>query len=377
MARTVIRRRAGPAIRVALAASECYARSRADGPLAAGVPRHFVPPLLAMKPSSSVQVLRIAGWLALAATTAWVGRVAERAFRAVEPASPVVLRADVPYRLAGDSPLLLDVYLPPGRGERRPDAVGRPAILLVHGGSWVGGTRRLLRPGPGNPRPMAIQLAESGFVVVAPDYRLARPGRASWPSALDDLREAVRWARHRADELGIDPDRIAAAGQSAGGHLAMLLGTTRPAEDAEAPASRVRAVVSLSGPTDLVRLPSDRVRHLAHEPAAVFLGRDPVDSAGPARAASPVHRIHEATAPMLMIHGTHDAWVPIVQAERLDAALEKAGIAHRLIRVEGARHGFDVDVRDPEVPGPLPRRLLPEILAFLEACGMLPEGELP
>lgn len=330
-----------------------------------------------MKPSRPVQVLRIAAWVALAATTAWVGRVAERVFRAIEPASTVVLRADVPYRLAGGSPLLVDIYLPPRRGERRPDAVGRPAILLVHGGSWVGGTRRLLRPGPGNPRPMAIQLAESGFVVLAADYRLARPGRTSWPSALDDLREAVRWARRHADELGINADRIAAAGQSAGGHLAMLLGTIRPADDADAPPSRVRAVVSLSGPTDLARLPGDRRRRLAHEPAAVFLGRDPVAPAGPARAASPVHRIHEATAPMLMIHGTRDGWVPIAQAERLDAVLQQAGIAHRLIRVEGARHGFDVDVRDPEVPGPLPRRLLPGILAFLEACGMLPEGELP
>ncbi|MHB1558751.1 MAG: alpha/beta hydrolase fold domain-containing protein [Isosphaeraceae bacterium] len=327
-----------------------------------------------MKPSKPVQVLRIAAWVALAATTGWVSRVAERAFRAIEPASAVVLRKDVPYRLVGGSPLLLDVYLPPSGGEPGPDAVARPAILLVHGGSWVGGTRRLLRPGPGNPRPMAIQLAESGFVVIAPDYRLARPGRASWPSALDDLREAVRWTRRHAGELGIDPDRIAAAGQSAGGHLAMLLGTIDPVDDTAAPSSRVRAVASLSGPADLARLPLDRPNRLAHEPVEVFLGRnDP----GAARAASPVHRIHPATAPMLLIHGTHDAWVPIAQAERMDDALEKAGIAHRLVRVEGARHGFDLDVRDPEVPGPLPRRLLPEILAFLNACGMLQAGESP
>ncbi len=327
-----------------------------------------------MKPSRPVQVLRIAGWLALAATTAWVGRVAERAFRAVEPASPVVLRADVPYRLVGGSPLLLDVYLPPGRSERRPDAVGRPAILLIHGGSWIGGTRRLLRPGPGNPRPMAIQLAESGFVVIAPDYHLARPGRAAWLMALYDICAAVAWIRRHAEDLDVDPERIAAIGQSAGGHLALFLATLLPDDDHPVRPTGVRAVVSFSGPTDLVRLPSERVRHLAHEPVEVFLGRD---DPGAARVASPVHRIHRETVPMLLIHGTHDAWVPIAQAERLDAALEKAGIAHRLIRVEGARHGFDVDVRDPEVPGPLPRRLLPEILAFLEACGMLPEGKSP
>ncbi len=323
------------------------------------------------------QILRFAGWAALALTTGWISQFAERAFRAIEPVGSVGLRKDVPYRLVAGAPLLLDVYFPPAQGDRMRGAVARPAILLVHGGSWIGGTRRLLRPGPGNPRPMAIQLAEAGYVVVAADYRLARPDRAAWPSALDDLREAVRWTRRHAGELGIDADRIAAAGQSAGGHLAMLLGMIRLGDDEGTPASRVRAVVSFYGPTDLTRLPLERSRRLVHEPVDVFLGGDPLDPAGRVRAASPVHCIHDETCPMLLIHGTRDAWVPISQAEELDAALARAGIAHRLVRVEGARHGFDVDVRDPEVPGPLPRRLLPEILAFLEACGMLPEGESP
>lgn len=320
---------------------------------------------------------RIAGWMVLAAMTAWVGHVAERVFRQVEPVSSVMLRPDVPYRLVEGSRRLLDMYFPPREGERNPGAVARPAILLIHGGSWIGGTRRLLRPRPGNRRPMAIQLAEAGYVVVAADYRLGRPGQASWPSAFDDLREAVRWIRLHAGELGINPDRIAAAGQSAGGHLAMLLGTIRRGDDEGTPGSRVRAVVSFYGPTDLARLPIDRVRRLVHEPVDVFLGRKTLDPTGPVRAVSPVHRVDNETRPMLLIHGTRDAWVPISQAEELAAALGQAGISHRLVRVEGARHGFDVDVVDPEVSGLPPRTLLPEILAFLEACGMLPEGKMP
>ncbi len=68
---------------------------------------------------------------------------------------------------------------------------------------------------------------------------------------------------------------------------------------------------------------------------------------------------------MLLIHGTRDPWVPIAQSEELAKALAAAGIMHRLIRVEGAEHGFDVRVLDPEVD-PRHRDLLPEIFAFLQ-----------
>ena len=68
---------------------------------------------------------------------------------------------------------------------------------------------------------------------------------------------------------------------------------------------------------------------------------------------------------MLLIHGTRDPWVPIGQSEELARALETAGVMHRLIRVEGARHGFDAEVLDPEVD-PRQRDLLPEIFAFLQ-----------
>jgi dipeptidyl aminopeptidase/acylaminoacyl peptidase len=84
-----------------------------------------------------------------------------------------------------------------------------------------------------------------------------------------------------------------------------------------------------------------------------------------ARDASPVHQVRGDTAPMLLIHGTRDLWVPIAQSEGLARSLEAAGVVHRLIRVEGARHGFEAEVKDPEVRDPRRRDLLPEIFAFL------------
>ncbi len=318
-----------------------------------------------------MQFLRPGIWLGLALLTAWVALAADRSLRQVQPSSPVVLRPDIVHELDSSRWLFLDVYFPPDR----PGSEGarpRPAILLIHGGSWIGGSRQMFRPGPGNPRSMAIELAEAGYVVVATDYRLAQPFRAAWPAALDDVREAVRYLRSHANELGVDPDRIAAVGQSAGGHLAALLGTPIPADD---PSVRVRAVVSLYGPTNLVALPSGRTRRLDHEPVAALLGGDPVDLAGPAHVASPVFRVGGDAAPMLLIHGTRDAWVPIAQSHELATALARAGVRHRLITVEGARHGFDFVVNDPELSGPRPGRLLPEVLAFLEACGMLTSGK--
>jgi acetyl esterase/lipase len=308
--------------------------------------------------------LHLVTWLVLTAVTAWVWTAADRAFRRAEVRSPVVVREDVVYRTIGGHRLSLDVYQPPDGVYPAGAGTRRPAILAIHGGSWIGGSKRLFRPSPWNPQPTAVRLAEEGYLVIAADYRLARPGSPTWPDALDDLREAVRWTRRYAGDLGIDPDRIAVLGQSAGAHLAALLGISPdPADDL----SHVQAVVDFYGPTDLERLPLTRSQRLAHDPVFLFLGRDPPDFSVRARDASPIHRVRSDSAPMLLFHGTRDAWVPIEQSEELARALRDAGVTHRLMRIEGAQHGFDAEVRDPEVTDPDHRDLLDEILDFLRS----------
>lgn len=293
--------------------------------------------------------LRTGGWLLLSTATAWVGAASDRAFRLREAPTSVLVRTDLPYRVANGQQLALDIYVPADAPPLPVPGSARPAILAIHGGSWIGGSKRLFRPSLREPRPTAIRLAEMGYVVIAADYRLARPGSPSWPDAADDLRDAVRWIRRHADELGIDPDRIAALGQSAGAHLAAVLAT--PIDES----SRLQAVVAFYAPSDLERLPEHRVRPLAHEPVRLFVG-----GRATAREASPIHRIGPQTAPMLLIHGSRDLWVPIAQTEELADALRAAGIRHELIRVEGARHGFEAAVNEPEE-----RDLLGPILDFL------------
>jgi acetyl esterase/lipase len=199
------------------------------------------------------------------------------------------------------------------------------------------------------------------MVVFAVDYRLARPGKPSWPAVVGELREAVWWIRRHAAELGIDPGRIAAVGISAGAHLAAMIGTLDEELGPDGVSARVQAVVSFYGPTDLPGLIQSR--RLGHEPVRSLLGADPSTAADVLAATSPISHVTPDDPPFLLLHGSEDRWVPLDQSVRMASALAMAGIPHRLIVVSGARHGFGVTVESP-----VHRDLLPEIVAFLEAA---------
>jgi acetyl esterase/lipase len=292
--------------------------------------------------------------LALASATHLIPALASPRQRLA--AAGIELREGIVFRSDDGRRTALDLYLPIATASD-PAPAPRGAVLAIHGGSWRGGSITSSRSSPDG---TFAQLAQNGLVVAVVDYRLARPGAPSWPAVVGDLRAAVRWLRSHSNELAIDPNRIAALGQSSGAHLAMLLGTL-PDEQIDGVSARVSPVISFYGPSDLADLASSR--QLAHEPAAIFLGVDPTTAAGAgaAREASPIERVTQSRAPMLLIHGSADAWVDPGQSVRMAKALERAHIAHRLIIVEGARHGFEARVRAPAV-----RDLMPDLLAFLE-----------
>jgi acetyl esterase/lipase len=298
----------------------------------------------------------VASWFALILFTVWAWRTPPIAEKPNWRDLGISLIEGKVYRTIESRSLALDVYRPiddaGASGARRL----RPALLALHGGSWNGGSMTAFRY---DPRNVVIRLAQQGVVVFAVDYRLARPGEPSWPSVVGDLREAVRWVRRNSGEFGVDSARIGVIGQSAGGHLAELLGTLPEERGIDGVSSRVQAVVSLYGPSDLPGLM--RSRRLDHEPARVFLG----DLAGGAAVrgdeASPIEHVSPDDPPALLIHGTDDDWVPLEQSVRMATALAAAGVPHRLIVVDGARHGFETLIEAPRQ-----RDLLPEILAFLE-----------
>jgi acetyl esterase/lipase len=232
---------------------------------------------------------------------------------------PAVPYADVP----GFRPLELDLVLPAASGGPA------PLVVALHGGGWRVGSRRSMGPAYADADPFA-QFAAAGLAVASIDYRLS--GEAGWPAQLEDARAALEWVRGHADELGVDPGRVGAWGESAGGHLAALLGLT--AEPALA------AVACWYTPSDLRALPGDRGADPA-DPAtreAQLLGAPQARVPGRAADASPVARVHAAAPPFLLLHGRADRAVPYVQSERFAAALAAAGAAVTLHGYDGADH---------------------------------------
>jgi acetyl esterase/lipase len=129
---------------------------------------------------------------------------------AAPPAANV--EKDVVYGKGGDVDLHLDVYHPPA------NATKRMAIIHFHGGGFTGGNKDGLAA--------RIQtITARGYVNIAAQYRLA--GVAKWPAQIEDVKASIRWTRANASKLGIDPARIAVAGYSAGGHLALFAAGTQ------------------------------------------------------------------------------------------------------------------------------------------------------
>jgi acetyl esterase/lipase len=293
------------------------------------------------------------------------GRVlcaAEHALTHAEIAARGAVVSNVVYEDVAGRHETLDLYLPRGT----PPAGGWPVLVAIHGGGW----RRFSKDeyGPNG----AVMFVREGIAVVAMNYTLSTPGSPSWPSNFLDVRNAVRWARSNAGAFGLDPNEFAAIGESAGGHLAALLGTNPdgpitsadgggPAEGAGAGdgsgsvSARVQAVVDFYGPTSLAALKAESPQAA---PAVVqFLGGTPAQVPQNYVDASPVDHVTAASPPMLILQGTADTLIPPDQPAALASALTDAGVGNRLIDVAGAPHGFEFQ--------PSGRKLLPVILAFL------------
>ena len=133
----------------------------------------------------------------------------------------------------------LNVYVPPGPAP----AGGRPVIIAIHGGGWRR-SRARRATAIGSPRSSCRRDTSWSRLL---NYELSTPRRPSWPANLDDVRSVVAWIRSGASTLGIDPNRVAAVGESAGGNLAELLGTDPGASGTGTASTRVNAVISFSG----------------------------------------------------------------------------------------------------------------------------------
>jgi acetyl esterase/lipase len=264
----------------------------------------------------------------------WVGTVALAwalaPVRAAD-AQQVTTAYDVVYTKAGDTELKLDMARPDnGSGPF-------PGVLVIHGGAWRGGSKD-------SNRRFLSEFAKRGYVAISPQYRFCP--KETFPAQVYDVKAAVRWLRSNAKEYKVDPDHIGAMGFSAGGHLSLMLGLTGPDDGlegevtADAPSSRVQAVVNYFGPTDLAAtdLP-DVTKPLIKD----FLGGTPDEKPEAAAKASPLTFVSKDDPPILTFQGTKDTLVPFTQAFKLTEALTKAGVAGRVELLVGAGHGWQGD----------------------------------
>jgi acetyl esterase/lipase len=253
--------------------------------------------------------------------------------------------------LRGYRPLLLDIHVP----TEAPGPV--PCVVWVHGGGWEQGDRRF----PPDDWPLDLlfgALLGAGLAVATVDYRLS--AEAHHPAQVHDVKAAVRFVRSRAGVLGVDPDRIGVAGESAGGHLAAMVALTPGVADLEgdvgraltdpATSSAVAAAAVLYGVTDFAAMADDvPPEHLLDAPEVRLLGATPEQSPAVAAAASPVTHATPDAPPILLISGDADTVVPLDQSLRLRDALVAAGARDVVLEVvPGADHCFDgVDPAGP------------------------------
>lgn len=238
---------------------------------------------------------------------------------AAQPAAEI--RRDIEYGSANGKRLLLDAYLPAGAGgEAR-----RPAVVMIHGGGWRVGDKASWRP-------EAERLAGRGWVAFSINYRLDEP--AVFPAEIDDAQAAVRWVRSHAAEYGVDPARIGAIGESAGGHLTAMLATL--GSGARDEGARIRAGAAWSPPTDLTALAGSRGAGWI----GPLLGCDRETCPDRLAQSSPVTHVDRSDAPLYLIHST-DEMVPLSQAEVMASKLQAAGVDHRLDVLPGNRHALD------------------------------------
>jgi acetyl esterase/lipase len=258
------------------------------------------------------------------------------------------------YKTAGDVQLRLWVYSPDGHkpGDRR------AAIVLFFGGGWRNGSPKQFEP-------HCKYLASRGMVAMAADYRVSSRHDVKARDCVADAKSAVRWIRQNAASLGIDPERIAAGGGSAGGHLAACTGVVPGFDESteDARTSSVPGALVLFNPAVVLApvdgqppLNPDRVNDIRER-----MGVEPMQL-------SPYHHVKTGAPPTIIFHGRDDSTVPYRSAEQFTAAMEKAGARCKLLGYEGQGHGFFNYGRGDNA---MYQKTLAEMDAFLTELGYL------
>ena len=223
----------------------------------------------------------------------------------------------------GGRDLHADVY--------RPAQGNGAGVLMIHGGGWRTGTKNMMPP-------QATALARHGFTCTAIEYRLTP--EAPWPAQIHDVKAAMRWFRANAAALEIAPEKIAALGNSAGGHLALLLAGT--VGHAAFEGSGGNAGVDTSVAAVIAVYPPVRFyvgeRTSGATAATALLGQAPEPA--DAGAASPIETVHRDFPPTFFLHGNADRVVPVSASINMYNALCNVGARAEMHIYAEQPHGW-------------------------------------
>ncbi len=236
---------------------------------------------------------------------------------------------DIIYGKGGEKDLKLDLFFP---------KLGEPpytGIIFIHGGGWKKLSKEYLKE-------WGYYFADHGYFAVSIDYRLS--DEAKFPAAVEDCKCAVRWLRANAQNYQISPDRIAIFGESAGGHLAALVGTSGGIEELEGAggyqgySSRPDLVFPVYGVFDLTRGPKETgaVKSSLYE----FIGCSYDECPHKYKTASPITYIDKTDPPFLLFHSTADSTVLFEQSVIFEKHLKDAGVPVEFSITIGGKHGY-------------------------------------
>ena len=241
-----------------------------------------------------------------------------------------------PYTQSEYGPVYLDAYY------TEDGKADKPVLIYIHGGGWIQGSRETHAY-------YSKVFANHGYVAFALDYDLSSPERHLAESTELQIAEAFAWVKNHAADFGGDITRLCVAGGSAGGNLALELaykinagiyqtaadGTELPAVTAASVTFPAASVAAVYNNDDLV------LGDLIHNMAASYTGCSPEENPALYDSLAPANAITASTPPTNIVLGSGDVIVPPKETYELDAALEKAGIAHQTVTIPYANHGFD------------------------------------
>jgi len=239
---------------------------------------------------------------------------------------------NITYVRYGKRALQLDLYLPNIATQQK------PGIVFVHGGGWRAGFRT-------NFTPMAIGLAERGYVAATISYRLSP--EAQYPAAVHDVKAAIRWLRKNAKKYGVNPEQIAVSGGSAGGQIANLVGVTNGLEkfDQQTKSSRVssevQAIVNIDGLSDFT---SEAARFHEDDPrknqsaAGTWFGGRYAEKTALWHEASPLFYVNKTTPPVLFLISAQERF-SLGHKEMIEK-MKPFGIPYQVTKIPDSPHSF-------------------------------------